>query len=108
MTQFDQRGPHQNGLRPANALKEHGIEYVEIRGVDISPNALGGISKDQMHFLDLFLIHCFITRSSELTDKENIRLQKNHTDMVSSGQNNSTVISYKGKKFQVVKLWLIL
>ena len=31
-----------NGLRPANALKEHGIEYVEIRGVDISPNALGG------------------------------------------------------------------
>jgi len=87
-----------NGLRPANALKEHGIEYVEIRGVDISPNALGGISKDQMHFLDLFLIHCFITRSSELTDKENIRLQKNHTDMVSSGQNNSTVISYKGKE----------
>ena len=87
-----------NDLRPANALKEHGIEYVEIRGVDISPNALGGISKDQMHFLDLFLIHCFITRSSELTDKENIRLQKNHTDMVSSGQNNSTVISYKGKE----------
>ena len=87
-----------NGLRPANALKEYGIEYVEIRGVDISPNALGGISKDQMHFLDLFLIHCFITRSSELTDKENIRLQKNHTDMVSSGQNNSTVISYKGKE----------
>ena len=86
------------GLRPANALKEHGIEYVEIRGVDISPDALGGISKDQMHFLDLFLIHCFITNSSKLTDEENVRLQKNHTDMVSSGQNNSTVIFYKGKE----------
>ena len=86
------------GLRPANALKKHGIEYVEIRGVDISPNALGGISKDHMHFLDLFLIHCFTTKSSELTDSENMRLQKNHTDMVASGQNNSTVIFYKGKE----------
>ena len=27
-----------------------------------------------------------------------MRLQKNHTDMVASGQNNSTVIFYKGKE----------
>jgi gamma-glutamyl:cysteine ligase YbdK (ATP-grasp superfamily) len=33
-----------------------------------------------------------------LTDEENVRLQKNHTDMVSSGQNKSTVIFYKGKE----------
>ncbi len=85
------------GLRPANALKEHGIEYVEVRGVDISPDTLGGISKDQMRLIDLFLIHCFVSESPELTDEENIQLQKNHTDMVASGRNNSTKLQKKKK-----------
>jgi glutamate--cysteine ligase len=86
-----------DGLRPSNALKEYGIEYVEVRGVDISPDTLGGISKDQMRLIDLFLIHCFVSESPELTDEENIQLQKNHTDMVASGRNNSTMILFKGK-----------
>jgi len=86
------------GLRPAQALSDNGIEYVEIRGVDISPVALTGISKDQMHFLDLFLMHCLISNSEELTDEENTKLQENHTKMVASGQNNATSIFYKGKE----------
>ena len=83
------------GQRPANSLNDHGIEYVEIRGVDVNPDDLVGISKNQMHLLDLFLIHCFVNHSPELTNEENEKLQKNHTDMVASGQNNSTMIFYK-------------
>ena len=83
------------GQRPANSLNEYGIEYVEIRGVDINPDDLVGISKNQMHLLDLFLIHCFVNHSPELTNEENEKLQKNHSDMVTSGQNNSTMIFYK-------------
>ena len=86
-----------DGLRPAVALKENGIEYVEVRGVDINPNELCGISKDQMYLLDLFLLHCAINESPEISPEESIKLQKNHADMVANGQNHSTIISYKGK-----------
>jgi glutamate--cysteine ligase len=51
-----------------------------------------------MHFLDLFLMHCLISNSEELTDEENTKLQENHTKMVASGQNNATSIFYKGKE----------
>jgi glutamate--cysteine ligase len=63
--------------------------------VDINPDDLVGISKNQMHLLDLFLIHCFVNHSPKLTNEENEKLQKNHSDMVTSGQNNSTMIFYK-------------
>ena len=85
------------GERPANALKKHGIEYVEIRGVDINPDDLVGISKKQMHVLDLFLMHCLLSESAELSAEENTKLQDNHTNMVTSGQNSSTAIFYKGE-----------
>ena len=50
-----------------------------------------------MYLLDLFLLHCAIDDSPEMSPEESTKLQKNHADMVASGQNNSTIISYKGK-----------
>ena len=43
-----------SGERPANLLKNHGIEYVEFRGLDINPFEVTGISKAQIHFMDIF------------------------------------------------------
>ncbi|AFZ83086.1 glutamate--cysteine ligase [Candidatus Kinetoplastidibacterium crithidiae] len=52
-----------NGERPINALKKRGIEYVEIRCLDIDPNASIGISKDTCLFLDAFLLFCAVDES---------------------------------------------
>ena len=46
-----------NNLRPYDLLKDFGIEYLEIRGVDISPSDITGMSKHHIRFLDLILIY---------------------------------------------------
>ncbi|MGD9951508.1 MAG: glutamate--cysteine ligase [Burkholderiales bacterium] len=51
------------GERPLHALRERGVEYVEVRLVDLDPFAPVGISAQTMRFLDLFLLHCLLQES---------------------------------------------
>ena len=57
-------------MRPYELLKNFGIEYLEIRGIDLSPHDITGISKHHMRFLDLVLIYCLIKESPRISSKE--------------------------------------
>ncbi|MFN2646071.1 MAG: glutamate--cysteine ligase [Burkholderiales bacterium] len=51
------------GERPLHALRERGVEYVEVRLMDLDPFAPIGITAPTCRFLDLFLLHCLLTDS---------------------------------------------
>ncbi len=51
------------GERPLHALRERGVEYVEVRCIDLDPFEPIGISETMARFLDLFLLHCHVTPS---------------------------------------------
>ena len=51
-----------------NSLKDDGIEYVEIRTLDINPFYQCGLVKHDMKFLHLFLIYMFIKDESDYDD----------------------------------------
>ncbi|XBC40095.1 MAG: glutamate--cysteine ligase [Buchnera aphidicola (Nurudea ibofushi)] len=53
-----------------DSLKTKGIQYVEIRSLDINPFSCIGITKSQILFLDLFLIWCTIANSPKMTDQD--------------------------------------
>ncbi|CAL4323376.1 glutamate--cysteine ligase [Buchnera aphidicola] len=59
------------------SLKENGIEYIEIRAIDINPFSSIGINKTQIFFLDIFLCWCLLNKSPNLTNSELIELNKN-------------------------------
>ena len=86
----------ENKLRPYDQLKKHGIEYLEIRGIDIDPNELVGISKHHVRFLDLFLIYCLISPSSKVSNEEKLEIDKNDSNAVYRGRDKETEISVKG------------
>lgn len=48
-----------------SSLKEDGIQYVEIRTLDINPFYKCGLIKRDMEFLHLFLIYCLIAEESD-------------------------------------------
>lgn len=48
-----------------NSLKNDGIEYIEIRTLDINPFYKCGLTKQDMKFLHLFLIFMFIKEESD-------------------------------------------
>ena len=46
------------GERPLHALRERGVEYIEVRCMDLDPFEPLGINAETMRFLDVFLLHC--------------------------------------------------
>lgn len=47
-----------SGERPATALAERGVEYIEVRCLDLDPFSPLGISQESCKFLDTFLLFC--------------------------------------------------
>jgi glutamate--cysteine ligase len=58
------------GERPLHALRDRGVEYVEVRLMDLDPFERVGINADTMRFLDVFLLHCLLTDSPPDTPAE--------------------------------------
>ena len=43
-----------------------GVEYIEVRALDVNPFSEVGISKEQIQFLDVFLVYCVLKGSPDL------------------------------------------
>ena len=65
------------GERPLHALRERGVEYVEVRCMDLDPFEPVGIGADTMRVLDLFLLHCLLSDSPDDSASEIARLARN-------------------------------
>jgi glutamate--cysteine ligase len=59
-----------SGERPLHALRERGVEYVEVRLMDLDPFAPAGITAPTMRVLDVFLLHCVLSESPPDTPPE--------------------------------------
>ncbi|WP_434064105.1 glutamate--cysteine ligase [Roseateles aquae] len=66
-----------SGERPLHALRERGVEYVEVRCMDLDPFEPLGISARTMRFLDIFLLHCLLSDSPADTPAEIAALARN-------------------------------
>ena len=58
-----------SGERPTAALRRGGIEYVEIRSLDINFDDPAGINQNTMRFVEAFLIYCMLENSPPLCTK---------------------------------------
>ena len=58
------------GERPLHALRERGVEYVEVRLMDLDPFCPIGITPGTLHFLDVFLLNCLLRDSPPDTPLE--------------------------------------
>jgi glutamate--cysteine ligase len=59
-----------SGERPLHALRERGVEYVEVRLMDLDPFCPIGITPPVCRFLDVFLLHCLLAESPPDTPDE--------------------------------------
>ena len=65
------------GERPLHALRERGVEYVEVRLMDLDPFEDVGIAAPTMRMLDVFLLHCLNADSPPDTPDEIAELKHN-------------------------------
>ena len=58
------------GQKPVHALKEGGVEYVEVRNIDLNPFLPLGIDAQQSQFINAFLTWCLFSQSPVISDQE--------------------------------------
>ena len=58
------------GERPLHALRERGVEYIEVRLLDLNPFEPIGIGAQTLRFIDVFLLHCLLSDSPPDTPEE--------------------------------------
>jgi glutamate--cysteine ligase len=74
------------GERPLHALRERGVEYVEVRCMDLDPFVPVGIEAQTMRFIDLFLMHCLLSDSPQDTPQEIAALGRNQHRVAARGR----------------------
>ncbi|NKB34488.1 MAG: glutamate--cysteine ligase [Pseudomonadales bacterium] len=98
----------QSGERPLDALINNGIEYVEVRALDLDPYAPLGISAEQIRFLDTFLVHCLLAESPACNKREFFEVASNIGKVVEHGRNPELMLdlesSTKGLKEWSIEL----
>lgn len=59
-----------SGEKPSEALHRGGVEYIEVRSLDVNPFSPVGVDEQQIRFLDLFLTWCVLSESEEMDNCE--------------------------------------
>lgn len=76
----------QDGETPAQALERGGIEYIEVRVLDVNPFSNVGIDEHQMRFIDLFLLYCLFSHSEPLSFEEQVDTERLVDEVVAQGR----------------------
>ena len=74
------------GERPLHALRERGVEYVEVRLLDLDPFVPVGIKAPTMRLIDIFLLHCLLADSAPDTPEEIARIARNQHRTAACGR----------------------
>ena len=74
------------GERPLHALRDRGVEYVEVRLMDLDPFVPIGIAAPTLRFLDIFLLHCLLCDSPPDTPEELGAVGENKLRVASRGR----------------------
>ena len=93
-----------SGERPINILRSQGIEYLELRCVDLDPFSPIGIDRNQIDFLDIFLLLCLTKESPPLDKRENQYLKENHKRIVNYGRKPDLKIYFEQGEVKVSDL----
>lgn len=76
----------QSGETALQALRLRGVEYIEVRCVDLNPYEPLGISSEYIHVLDAFLLYCLLSDSPQTSTEEYGEGQENQKRMVYVGR----------------------
>jgi len=76
-----------SGERPTEALRRRGVEYIELRTLDVSPFDPVGINQKHVKFLEVFCIYCLLKDSPpiDLSEQEN-------------NSHNRTIVARRGRE----------
>jgi glutamate--cysteine ligase len=92
-----------SGERPLIALTNDGIEYVEVRALDLNPFLPLGIDTQQIQFLDSFLLYCLLSESPQCNQREFFEVGENIASVVERGRDPNLALSLEGEEVRLTQ-----
>ncbi|MBI5256631.1 MAG: glutamate--cysteine ligase [Burkholderiales bacterium] len=90
------------GERPLHAMRERGVEYVEVRCMDLDPFEPVGINTQTMRLIDIFLLHCLLGASPPDTPDEIAALARNQHRAAEQGRAPGLMLERGGREVALV------
>ena len=87
-----------SGETPIHALQERGVEYIEVRCVDVNPLLPSGIDEETICFLDTFLLFCLLQDSPKTDSTESAYISTNISRTVYSGRDPELTLLQNGRE----------
>jgi len=98
-----------SGEKPSQALRDRGVEYIEVRALDVNPFVDTGISVEQVHFLDIFITYCAFLDNKAFNCDSQQHYENNMNDVVLRGRDPELLLSDDDCQGQVcsksIKTW---
>lgn len=86
-----------SGERPTKALRRAGVEYVEVRALDVSAYDPVGVNQNKLRFLEAFVALCLMKDGPPIGDSEQSSLDENHLTVARRGREPGLALSREGR-----------
>jgi glutamate--cysteine ligase len=86
-----------SGERPTKALRRAGVEYVEVRALDVSAFDPVGVNQNKLRFLEAFVALCLMKDSPPIADSEQAALDQNHISVARRGRDPALLLWREGR-----------
>jgi len=83
--------------KPIAALRDRGVEYIEVRILDINPFIAEGIDAEQIRFLDTFLLYCLLSQCPNTSDTGCPEIKSNLRNVILKGRDPELKICKNAK-----------
>jgi glutamate--cysteine ligase len=97
--------PLKSGETPLDALENRGVEYVELRILDLNPFEKLGLSLEQMKFIHIFMLFCLFEPSPLMTEIEHSNINANHHLVSLFGRKENLKLQNYDNKTVTLKSW---
>ncbi len=88
----------QGNERPIDALRKRGIQYIELRSLDIDPFQAAGLSQEQLFFLEIFMHFCLLQESPDISASEREEIDNNQNLVAHQGRVANICLQLNGMK----------
>lgn len=72
--------------KPTHALIERGVQYVEIRSLDLNPFAPQGLSIEQLRFMEVLFVYCLLGDDKLIDRREREEIDMNEYEVAHRGR----------------------
>ncbi|MEO0367292.1 MAG: glutamate--cysteine ligase [Pseudomonadota bacterium] len=85
-----------SGERPVQALQRGGVEYIEVRALDINPYLDVGLDEQEARFIDAFVLYCLVSNSPQQCPNEWAEIAENRATIIKYGRQPDLSLGFCG------------